>query len=80
MKTLVFTDLDGTLLDPRTYSWKAATAALEALRTRHAGIVPASSKTFMEMQPLHQEFRLVNPFILENNSLEDINKNMLYYW
>jgi mannosyl-3-phosphoglycerate phosphatase len=66
MKTVVFTDLDGTLLDSRTYSWKAATSALEALRTRDAGIVLASSKTFTEMEPLHQELRLVDPFIVEN--------------
>lgn len=66
MKTVVFTDLDATLLDPQTYSWKAATAALEALRARDAGIVLASSKTFTEMEPLHQELRLVDPFIVEN--------------
>ena len=29
---VIFTDLDGTLLDADTYSWAAATPALEALR------------------------------------------------
>ena len=32
--TIVFTDLDGTLLDGKTYSWESARPALEQLRCR----------------------------------------------
>ena len=42
---LVITDLDGTLLDHATYSWAAATPALDLLRTSEAGLILASSKT-----------------------------------
>jgi mannosyl-3-phosphoglycerate phosphatase len=66
MKPLVFTDLDATLLDSDTYSWAPATDALEALKERRASIVLVSSKTFAEMEPLHDELRLNDPFVVEN--------------
>ena len=38
MKTLVFTDMDGTLLDHHTYSFEAAKPALKSVRRkRHPG-------------------------------------------
>jgi mannosyl-3-phosphoglycerate phosphatase len=66
MKTVVFTDLDATLLDSDTYSWAAATNALEALKERQASIVLVSSKTFAEMVPLRGELGLDDPFVVEN--------------
>jgi mannosyl-3-phosphoglycerate phosphatase len=66
MKTVVFTDLDATLLDPDTYSWAPATKALEALKERRASIILVSSKTFAEMEPLHVELGLDDPFVVEN--------------
>lgn len=66
MKTVVFTDLDGTLLDSETYSWAPAMEALNALKECRASIVLVSSKTFAEMGPLHRELRLIDPFVVEN--------------
>ncbi len=66
MKTVVFTDLDGTLLDSETYSWTPAAEALDALKERRASIVLVSSKTFAEMEPLHGELGLDDPFVVEN--------------
>jgi mannosyl-3-phosphoglycerate phosphatase len=66
MKLVVFTDLDATLLDPDTYSWAAAEDALGALKKRHAAMIPVSSKTFTEMESLHRELELDDPFIVEN--------------
>jgi mannosyl-3-phosphoglycerate phosphatase len=62
----VFTDLDATLLDAKTYSWEPASEALEALRNREASIVLVSSKTMAEMEPLHGELGLIDPFVVEN--------------
>ncbi|MBW2618114.1 MAG: HAD hydrolase family protein, partial [Deltaproteobacteria bacterium] len=42
---VVFTDLDGTLLDDQTYSYDEAAPALEKCRRLGAGVVLASSKT-----------------------------------
>ena len=66
MKLVVFTDLDATLLDPRTYSYDPAREALDALRHREAALVLVSSKTFAEMAPLHKQLRLTEPFVVEN--------------
>lgn len=66
MKLIVFTDLDATLLDARTYSWRPATPALAALKELDASVVLVSSKTLAEMEPLHTELGLSGPFVLEN--------------
>jgi len=49
---LVFTDLDGTLLDQNTYSHEAANLALARLRAGEHTLVIASSKTAAEIAPL----------------------------
>jgi len=66
MKLVVFTDLDATLLDPETYSWREAAEALEALKKRDVPLVLVSSKTLAEMAPLHEELGLTDPFVVEN--------------
>lgn len=66
---LVFTDLDGTLLDHDTYSWTAAKPALARLRDIGAGVILASSKTAAEMAVIQQELGLTDwPAIVENGA------------
>ncbi len=65
-KYIVFTDLDGTLLDHHTYSWEAARPGLDILRERNIPLVLVSSKTFDEMAILHGELKCNAPFIFEN--------------
>ncbi|MBI1358268.1 MAG: HAD-IIB family hydrolase [Acidobacteria bacterium] len=65
---LVFTDLDGTLLDHDTYSWKPAAAALEELRRRGVPVVLNSSKTKAEQLCLRREMENSHPFIVENGA------------
>ena len=52
---VVFSDLDGTLLDHRTYSQAAAAPALERLRQLRVPLILASSKTAAEIIPLRRE-------------------------
>ena len=67
--TVVFTDLDGTLLDGRTYSPAAAREAVRALVRRAIPVVFCSSKTAAEQRPLRAELNLeAMPFIAENGS------------
>jgi mannosyl-3-phosphoglycerate phosphatase len=63
---VVFTDLDGTLLDPETYSWHAARVAIERLNRRGTPWILVTSKTRAEVE--FWRGRLVNqhPFIVEN--------------
>lgn len=63
---IVFTDLDGSLLDGMTYSYEAATPALTALREQGIPLILVSSKTRAEMEPLRQRLDIQDPFIVEN--------------
>jgi mannosyl-3-phosphoglycerate phosphatase len=65
---VVFTDLDGTLLDANTYSWAPAMPALEALRARSVPLVLVSSKTRAELEPLRRRLQHQDPFIVENGA------------
>lgn len=51
---IVFTDLDGTLLDHETYSYAEASDALALLRKRQIPLILASSKTAAEILPLRE--------------------------
>lgn len=66
---MVFTDLDGTLIDHETYRWDAAQPALRALAKIKAGLVLASSKTAAEISPLRAELGADKwPAIVENGA------------
>lgn len=66
---LVFSDLDGTLLDHDDYSWAPARPALDALKAKGCGVILASSKTAAEIAPLRAEMGLSDwPAIVENGS------------
>jgi len=63
---LIFTDLDGTLLDSRTYSWAAAEEALAEIARRRVPLVFVTSKTRTEVEILRQKLGNSHPFITEN--------------
>ncbi len=68
MNILLFTDLDGTLLDAKTYSATKATAALRFLRQKEIPVIPCTSKTAEEVKEIRRELQLNGPFIVENGS------------
>ncbi|MDO8862561.1 HAD hydrolase family protein [Haliea sp. E1-2-M8] len=65
---LVFSDLDGSLLDHRDYSFRAALPGLEALREREIPLIFCSSKTRAEIEPLRARLDNRDPFIVENGA------------
>lgn len=66
---LVFTDLDGTLLDHDDYSHAAAEPALARLKAAGVPVILASSKTAAEIAPLRDELGLsAHPAIVENGA------------
>lgn len=67
ISALVFTDLDGTLLDD-SYDIAAAARAMDALFDRGVLVVPASSKTLREMRELDAQRSRPQPFIFENGA------------
>ncbi|MGD8851467.1 MAG: HAD-IIB family hydrolase [Gammaproteobacteria bacterium] len=66
---LVFTDLDGTLLDHHSYSFAAALPALRRLRRMRIPLIPVTSKTLAELRPLMRELDNPHPCIAENGGL-----------
>jgi predicted mannosyl-3-phosphoglycerate phosphatase (HAD superfamily) len=63
---IVFTDLDGCLLDSETYAHDAAQTALASLAAEGHTLVPCSAKTRSEMGLVARELQLADPFIVEN--------------
>lgn len=63
---LIFTDLDGTLLDRDTYSWQEAAPAIDRLRKQAIPWIPVSSKTRTEVEFWRARLRNEHPFIVEN--------------
>ncbi len=65
-RIIVFSDLDGTLLDPLKYSFEEALPALAQLRERGIPLILCSSKTRAEMTVYRQRMDNRHPFISEN--------------
>lgn len=63
---VIFTDLDGTLLDLHSYSWAAAEEALEEIERRRVPLVFVTSKTRAEVEVLRQKMGNAHPFVTEN--------------
>jgi mannosyl-3-phosphoglycerate phosphatase family protein len=63
---VIFTDLDGTVLDHETYSFSAAMPALELLREKCIPLVFCSSKTRAEIEIWRKRLGNHHPFISEN--------------
>jgi mannosyl-3-phosphoglycerate phosphatase len=65
-RIVIFTDLDGTLLDHDSYSWEGANPALMRLKASGTPWVLCSSKTRAEIEPLREALGNRHPFIAEN--------------
>ncbi len=65
-RQLIFTDLDGTLLDAHTYSWSPAEDALNEIERRGVPLIFVTSKTRAELDVLRRKLGNKHPFITEN--------------
>lgn len=63
---VVFTDLDGTLLDHDTYAIEPALAALAELRARSIPVIFTTSKTRAETEMWRLRAGNTDPFVVEN--------------
>ena len=75
-KMIVFTDLDGSLLDHHNYQWQKAKAAIDQLHQLNFPVIINSSKTSTEIKQLRQQMKLQTPFICENGAVIHYNKNI----
>jgi mannosyl-3-phosphoglycerate phosphatase len=68
LKKLLFTDLDGTLLDLETYSCELVRGSVHRLKSAGASIIFCSSKTWAEQEYYLKALELDEPVIVENGS------------
>jgi len=65
---LVFTDLDGTLLNHDDYRYDAARPMLAWLKAHQIPVIAVTSKTRVEVEELLQALSFEEPFVVENGS------------
>lgn len=68
MKFIIFTDLDGSLLDHFDYSFEPARETLDWLNEEGVPIICCTSKTFAELIVLRRSLDNEHPFIVENGA------------
>ncbi len=68
MHTIVFTDLDGSLLDESDYSFDEARPALDLIRKQQVPLIFTTSKTRPEVEHLQAKIQIREPFIVENGA------------
>ena len=66
---LIFTDLDGTLLNRDTFNFDSIKTFLNELKNKNIIIIPNSSKTEDEIIEFNNEANFKFPFISENGSI-----------
>lgn len=65
---IIFTDLDGTLLDPLDYSYTVAKPLVTRLRKKGIPIIFCSSKTRAEQEVYRRKLGISDPFIVEDGA------------
>lgn len=63
---IIFTDIDGTLVDHSTYSFEPALPALNLIKKYHIPLIFCSSKTRAEIEEYRKKMEIFHPFISEN--------------
>lgn len=76
-RIVIFTDLDGTLMDHDTYEFQDAQSTLEELRRQSIPVIICSSKTRAEIEVCRRRMGLKAPFIVENGGAIFIPRDML---
>lgn len=63
---IIFSDLDGTLLDSDTYSFERAGEVLAWIREQNIPLVAVTSKTAEEVKQIIRAINISHPFVVEN--------------
>ena len=67
MNKVVFTDIDGTLIDINTAHYGKKTKGLiSSLKEKNIPLILASAKTWVEQNKIREDLGLFDPFIVEN--------------
>ena len=66
MKKIVYTDLDGTILDHDTYSFEESKQGIDLLKKSNIPLIFCTSKTRFEIEHYRKKLDNTHPFISEN--------------
>ncbi|MDA8781752.1 HAD-IIB family hydrolase [Porticoccaceae bacterium] len=72
---VIFTDLDGSLLDHHSYSFAPAANYLARLESQQIPVIAITSKTRTEVLAIRQQMANSHPFVIENGAAICIPKN-----
>lgn len=75
LQKVVFTDIDGTLIDLISGKYGESDKLIYTLRENNVPIVLCSAKTFAEQNKIRHDLGLMDPFIVENGGAIIIPKN-----
>lgn len=76
---IIFTDLDGTLLNHHSYDYQAVLPVLERLKSFQIPVILNSSKTLSELDEWQTKLELNTPMIAENGGVMRISSNQEPY-
>ncbi len=79
-RLIVFTDLDGTLLDYYTYSYEASREGIELLERYHVPLIFCTSKSYAEVIYFREKTGNKSPFIVENGGAIYIPKEQFEHF
>ena len=68
-QAVIFTDLDGTVLNHHNYAYEAVLPLLEQLQLRGVPVILNSSKTLSELEVWQRRLHLHTPMIAENGGV-----------
>ena len=68
MKIIIFTDLDGSLLNHDDYSFDEALPAINRIKSSGIPLILTTSKTRREVELLQKDMGINEPFIIENGA------------
>ena len=77
---IVFSDLDGTLIDYHTYSYKKTLPAIKKLKKKEIPLIICSSKTRKEIEFFIKKLNILHPFVSENGGAIFIPKGYFSKW
>ncbi len=63
---VIFTDLDGTLIDHDTYSYDNALKTIQSIKQKKIPLIICTSKTRAEIEKFREKLDIKDPFISEN--------------
>ena len=66
-KYLIFSDIDGSFMNHRSYSYSTLKKYILLLKN-HCQVIFNSSKTFAEINELNKSLKILSPFIVENGA------------